>query len=80
MEKLKKIFNEIEFLNSLSNADVTDKRIVEFLIQLDQPLFSSALNNLIFNYVEINKEEIFKIDLAIIKIIMLTRNIRLLIY
>jgi len=61
-EKLKKIFNEIEFLNSLSNADVTDKRIVEFLIQLDQPLFSSALNNLIFNYVEINKEEIFKID------------------
>lgn len=61
--KIKLDANELEFLRRLSVINGNDKRVVQYLKKMDNPIWSSSLAEIFYNYIESNRDSIYKTDL-----------------
>ncbi len=55
-------YNELEFLNSLSRVDTKDKRIFDYFTKINKPIYCQAYKNIIYNYVNSDFKNIYKIN------------------
>jgi thiol-disulfide isomerase/thioredoxin len=62
-DKTKLATNELEFLNRLSVIKGNDKRVVQYLKKIKNPIWSSTLAGLFYHNLESIKDSIYKINL-----------------
>lgn len=62
-DKVRLQYNEVEFLNRLSVIYPNDKRIVDYLSNLEKPILNSRLSGMFYNYVKSIQDSIYLIDL-----------------
>lgn len=62
-DKIRLDTNELEFLRRISMINGNDKRVVHYLKKMNNPIWSSSLAEIFYNYIESNKDSIYKTDL-----------------
>lgn len=62
-DKIKLAVNELEFLNRLSVIKGNDKRISQYLYNIEKPIWSATLAALFYHNLESIKDSIYKINL-----------------
>ncbi len=62
-DKIRLDTNELEFLRRISMINGNDKRVVHYLKKMNNPIWSSSLAEIFYNYIESNKDSIYRTDL-----------------